>query len=111
MFINNVVIINTYYILKLHSFRIASKTLCDANHIESSFRHFFTTFAVYAIDAKFLCLYNILSPHRGQHKQRKRAMWAKPRAEGREPHILLLGNPSRRRERSGALAYIYNSLN
>jgi hypothetical protein len=27
-------------------------------------------------DAKFACLYNILSPQRGQHKQRKRAMWA-----------------------------------
>ena len=27
-------------------------------------------------------------------------MWAKTRAEGREPHIPLLADPSRRRERS-----------
>ncbi|MBU1613563.1 hypothetical protein KKC87_04015, partial [Patescibacteria group bacterium] len=31
------VIITYLYILKLHSFRIAQKALCDANHIESSF--------------------------------------------------------------------------
>ena len=35
--IYNYVIITYLYILKLHSFRIAQKALCDANHIESSF--------------------------------------------------------------------------
>jgi len=45
--IYNYVIITYLYILKLHSFRIAQKALCDANHTESSFRQFTTTSGVY----------------------------------------------------------------